>query len=116
MIAEKRLLMILMIGCVSMFFPVQAATYTIAVNANTKTGSWNRFYERGVASDHMHTVLSTAYGRGIKHAMKLAVLNILGATVFWTMMMRYIPKTPAAMQYTHGPVSTGSTIQSLLRG
>jgi xylan 1,4-beta-xylosidase len=72
MIAGKRLLMILMIGCVSIFFPVQAATYTIAVNANTKTGSWNRFYERGVASDHMHTVLSTAYGRGIKHAMKLA--------------------------------------------
>jgi xylan 1,4-beta-xylosidase len=72
MIAGKRLLMILMIGAVSMLFTVQAATYTIAVNANTKTGSWDRFYERGVASDHMHTVLSTAYGRGIKHAMKLA--------------------------------------------
>ena len=53
-------------------FLAQAASYTIAVNAGTKTGSWNRFYERGVASDHMHTVLSTAYGRGIKHAMKLA--------------------------------------------
>lgn len=72
MMISKRFLMLLMTGAVSMFFPVQAATYTIAVNANTKTGSWNRFYERGVASDHMHTVLSTAYGRGIKHAMKLA--------------------------------------------
>ena len=54
------------------FFIAQAATYTITVNAATKTGTWNRFYERGVASDHMHTVLSTAYGRGIKNAMKIA--------------------------------------------
>lgn len=55
------------------FMSAQAANYTIAVNAATKTGSWNRFYERGVASDHMHTVLSTAYGgRGIKNALKIA--------------------------------------------
>src|SRR5271157_3894453 len=59
-------------GVISIFSLSKAATYTISVNAGTKTGSWNRFYERGVASDHMHTVLSTAYGRGIKNAMKIA--------------------------------------------
>jgi xylan 1,4-beta-xylosidase len=54
------------------FFVSQAATYTITVNASTKTGSWNRFYERGVACDHMNTVITTAYGRGIKNALKIA--------------------------------------------
>jgi xylan 1,4-beta-xylosidase len=61
-----------LIGMAGVLFSVQAASYTIAVNAATKTGSWNRFYERGVACDHMYTVLSTAYGRGIKNAMKIA--------------------------------------------
>ena len=60
----------LMIGAVSMLFPVRAATYTIAVNANTKAGSWNRFYERAVASCHMYTVISSAYGRNISNALK----------------------------------------------
>jgi xylan 1,4-beta-xylosidase len=72
MVGSKKTGMLIAMGVVSIFSLAQAASYTIAVNAGTKTGSWNRFYERGVASDHMHTVLSTAYGRGIKHAMKLA--------------------------------------------
>jgi len=53
-------------------FNVNAANYSIMVNAGTKTGSWNRFYERGVGSDHMHTVLSTAYERGSKNALTIA--------------------------------------------
>ena len=72
MVRSKKTGVLIAMGVVSIFSLAQAASYTIAVNAGTKTGSWNRFYERGVASDHMHTVLSTAYGRGIKHAMKLA--------------------------------------------
>ena len=72
MVRSKKTGVLIAMGVVSIFSLAQAASYTIAVNAGTKTGSWNRFYERGVASDHMHTVLSTAYGRGIKHAMTLA--------------------------------------------
>jgi xylan 1,4-beta-xylosidase len=51
---------------------VQAANYTITVNAAVSTGSWNRFYERGVASDHMHTFISSAYGRNACNALKKA--------------------------------------------
>lgn len=60
------------VGAPAIFFHAQAATYTLSVNAAARTGSWNRFYERGVATDHMYTVLSTAYGRGIKNALKIA--------------------------------------------
>lgn len=72
MFKSTRIGTLIAMGVISIFSLAQAATYTISVNAGTKTGSWNRFYERGVASDHMHTVLSTAYGRGIKNAMKIA--------------------------------------------
>ena len=58
------------------FFIAQAANYTITVNAGTRGAAWNRFYEGGVSTCHMNTVLQTnaayAGGRGIKNALKLA--------------------------------------------
>jgi len=116
MFKSTRIGTLIAMGVISIFSLAQAATYTISVNAGTKTGSWNRFYERGVASDHMHTVLSTAYGRGIKNAMKIAHdscgFEYIRATAFWTMTIRYIPKTEPAPRCIGGTVSTGSTIQS----
>ena len=49
---------------------VFAIDFTLAVNAGTKTGTWNRFYERAVACDHMYTVVSSVYGRNISNALK----------------------------------------------
>jgi xylan 1,4-beta-xylosidase len=53
-------------------FVAGAANYTLTVNAAAKSGLWNRFYERGVALDHMNTVLSSAYGRNCQNALKIA--------------------------------------------
>ena len=69
---KQRFLTFLITGVASVFSFVQAANYAITVNAATKTGSWNRFYERGVASDHMHTFISSAYGRNACNALKKA--------------------------------------------
>jgi len=49
-----------------------AATVTLAVDAGTSLGPWNRFYERTVASDHANTYLCTAYGRNIQNALRKA--------------------------------------------
>jgi len=54
------------------FSLVNATSYTLAVDAATQTGSWNRFYEKAVACDHMYTVISSAYGRNISNALKKA--------------------------------------------
>jgi xylan 1,4-beta-xylosidase len=72
MIAGKRLGALVAMGVISFSSLSQAATYTISVNAGTKAGSWNRFYERAVASCHMYTVISSAYGRNISNALKKA--------------------------------------------
>jgi len=49
-----------------------AATVTLAVDAGTSMGDWNRFYETTVASDHANTLLCTYYGRNIQNALKKA--------------------------------------------
>jgi len=51
---------------------VDAANYTFTVNAGSKTGAWNRFYERGVTSCHAYTVIRSAYHRNISRALKIA--------------------------------------------
>jgi xylan 1,4-beta-xylosidase len=43
---------------------------TLAVDAATPGAAWNRFYERGVATDHANTILASAYGRNIQAALK----------------------------------------------
>jgi xylan 1,4-beta-xylosidase len=52
--------------------PTAAAEVTLAVDAGTAAGTWNRFYEKTVASDHAHTVICTAYGRNIQNALRKA--------------------------------------------
>jgi xylan 1,4-beta-xylosidase len=59
----------------AIFLPISitisfAANYTLTVNAGSRQGSWNKFYERCVAIDHMYTVLSSAYGRNCAAALK----------------------------------------------
>lgn len=47
---------------------------TLNVDASQKGAAWSRFYERGVATDHANTVLSSPYpyGRGIAAALTKA--------------------------------------------
>jgi len=52
--------------------PTAAADATIAVDAGTSIGAWNRFYEKAVAADHAHTMLCTAYGRNAQNALRKA--------------------------------------------
>jgi len=42
----------------------------IVVDAAQKGQPWSRFYEKGVACDHAHTLISTAYGRNAQAALK----------------------------------------------
>jgi len=42
----------------------------LVVDAGQKGQAWNRFYEKGVALDHAHTLISTAYGRNAAAALK----------------------------------------------
>ena len=42
----------------------------LIVDAAQKGQAWSRFYEKGVALDHANTLLSTAYGRNAKAALK----------------------------------------------
>jgi hypothetical protein len=42
----------------------------LVVDAGQKGQPWNRFYEKGVALDHAHTLISTAYGRNAAAALK----------------------------------------------
>jgi xylan 1,4-beta-xylosidase len=52
--------------------PTAAADVTLAVDAGTAAGAWNRFYEKAVASDHAHTAICTVYGRNIANALRKA--------------------------------------------
>ena len=47
-----------------------AATYTITVDASQRMGAWNRYYEQLIATDHMHDMLHSAYGRNMQNAIK----------------------------------------------
>ncbi|MCX7725459.1 MAG: T9SS type A sorting domain-containing protein [Chitinispirillaceae bacterium] len=49
-----------------------AVNYNLVVDASVKTQPWNRFYEKGVATCHVHTVINTYWGRGITNALKIA--------------------------------------------
>jgi xylan 1,4-beta-xylosidase len=42
----------------------------LTVDAAALGPSWNRFYEKAVASDHANTLLCTAYGRNIQNALR----------------------------------------------
>jgi xylan 1,4-beta-xylosidase len=64
------ILVLLAIGPTSLLYPVQAVTYNLTVKATTRTGTWNKFYEKAVASCHMNTVISSCYGRNISNALK----------------------------------------------
>ena len=57
---------------VACLFQAQAANYTLTVVGNHHTQAWNRFYEAGVATDHMNTVINTYWNRGIGNALKVA--------------------------------------------
>jgi xylan 1,4-beta-xylosidase len=73
MIKRKRLrnmLVLFAVGSSSLLRPAFAANYTLTVNAGLKQGTWNRFYERAVACDHMNTVINSVYGRNISNALK----------------------------------------------
>jgi xylan 1,4-beta-xylosidase len=61
-----------LLAVASYFSMVSAASYTLSVDADQKKGSWNKFYEKAVACDHMYTVISSAYGRNISNALKKA--------------------------------------------
>ena len=52
---------------------VNAASYSITVDAGQPLGQWNRFYEQLISTDHMHTMLSTAYGRNMQNALRRGV-------------------------------------------
>ena len=47
----------------------KAATYTITVDASKEMGAWDRFYEQLIATDHMHDMLHSAYGRNMQKAL-----------------------------------------------
>ncbi|MGB7567513.1 MAG: hypothetical protein WBM07_06625 [Chitinivibrionales bacterium] len=54
---------------------IDAAAYTLSVNANQRTQAWNRYYERSISTDHMYTVLHSHWGRGCANAMKVSNAN-----------------------------------------
>ena len=68
----RLFLFALLAGALLAPWPVLSAKYTLMVNAGQRAGSWNRFYERSIASDHMHTFISSAYGRNACNALKRA--------------------------------------------
>jgi xylan 1,4-beta-xylosidase len=51
-------------------FQAQASTYNLTVQANHQTKPWNRFYEKGVATDHQYTLITSYWNRGIGKALK----------------------------------------------
>jgi xylan 1,4-beta-xylosidase len=67
-----RILLLAAIVLSAPFHSAWATDYTLAVNAGARQGSWNKFYERCVAIDHLYTVISSAYGRGCAAALKKA--------------------------------------------
>jgi xylan 1,4-beta-xylosidase len=48
-------------------------TYTITVKADSVMGSWNHFYENGVATCHAKTFISTYFGRSVTAALRKGV-------------------------------------------
>jgi xylan 1,4-beta-xylosidase len=52
------------------FSPVLAVDYTLSVNATSRQGAWNRFYERCVSMDHMYTAVNSTYGRNCINALR----------------------------------------------
>jgi xylan 1,4-beta-xylosidase len=52
--------------------PIWAAKYTMSVNAGTKLGAWDRFYERAVSMDHAYTMINSAYNRNAVNALRKA--------------------------------------------
>lgn len=59
----------------------QANSYSISVDASQQMGPWNRFYEQLISTDHMITMLHSAYGRNMQNALKRGV-NELGFKYF----------------------------------
>ena len=49
----------------------EAATYNLTVVGNHRTQTWNRFYEKAVATDHQNTLITTYWNRGIGNALKV---------------------------------------------
>ena len=52
---------------------VEGAAYSIAVDVNQQSGQWNRFYEQLISTDHVHDMLSSAYGRNMQNALRRGV-------------------------------------------
>ncbi len=50
---------------------LDAASYDLTVEADRRTQPWNRYYETGVATCHMNTVITTYWKRGIANALKV---------------------------------------------
>jgi xylan 1,4-beta-xylosidase len=75
LIRSKNNILVLLIPAIiglSAFMCItRAATYNLIVQADKRTQAWNRYYEMGVATCHMNTVLSTYWGRGISNALKV---------------------------------------------
>lgn len=51
---------------------VNAAQFSITVDAGQHVGAWNRFYEQLISTDHMYTMLHSAYGRNMQNALRRA--------------------------------------------
>jgi xylan 1,4-beta-xylosidase len=54
---------------------VEGAAYSIAVDAQQQAGQWNRFYEQVISTDHMNTMLSSAYGRNMQNALRRGAIE-----------------------------------------
>ena len=70
---EKKILVrviLLNVFLASLLCPVWAANYTLSVNASTKLGAWDRFYERVVGMDHPYTLINSAYNRNAVNALR----------------------------------------------
>jgi hypothetical protein len=114
-----RILLLAAIVLSAPFHSAWATDYTLAVNAGARQGSWNEFYERCVAIDHLYTVIGSAYGRGCAAALKKAHdeagFNTAGATAFSMRMSMYIPRTPAATRCTTGSLLIKFMTRSRMR-
>lgn len=53
--------------------PSTPDTVAITVDAGQTAGTWNRFYEQLISTDHMVTMLHSAYGRNMQNALKRCV-------------------------------------------
>ncbi|HEX2957171.1 MAG TPA: hypothetical protein VHO70_10070 [Chitinispirillaceae bacterium] len=62
---------IMAICFIAQFSSAFALSYTLTVESDQRTQHWNRYYEMGVATCHMNTVINTYWGRGISNALKI---------------------------------------------